>query len=149
MSSYNDPNNGYYNSTTVNRRQISHLLEENNLEKLKTFKKLDLSCPYNNRGPLSCVYKAVEYDNSPNFDTVRYLVEERKLTSDTALVRALECSRIEIAKYLKEKGFYLSEKRNHVYSLESMKLVKQWSVQENGKYAFTEEAFDIIMFHWN
>ena len=85
------------------------------------------------------IYFAID---SNQLGLIPYLVEKRKLSSKCALTRALECQYIEVAKYLHGKHFPLS-KANHIYSLEVMKLVTEWS------YTFDENAYREIISVWN
>ena len=129
----------YYNPETMHRRLVKRLIEEGDLERIKTIENLTPSDPYNGYGPLDPIYSAI---NASKGFMVPYFVEERGLKSTIGLSRALACKDIATAKYLHEKGFCLSA-GNHIYSLEVMKLVTSWG------YTFGDGAAGYIIHTWN
>lgn len=113
----------YHNPESDSRRYIKNLIIAHNYDKLKIIDDLTPSCPYNKYGPLDIIYTAI--DNNAPLDIIKYLVEERQIDSQNGLRRALECNRIDIAKYLKEHNYPLSKDSDHIYSLDVIKLVDE------------------------
>ena len=131
----------YHNPESDLRRYIKNLIIAHNYDKLKIIDNLIPSCPYNKYGPLDIIYTAI--DNNAPLDIIKYLVEERQIDSQNGLRRALECNRIDIAKYLKEHNYPLSKDSDHIYSVDVIKLVDEWG------YKFSENSIGNIISVWN
>lgn len=121
----------------VQYRRIKNLIQLGDLDQLKTIANLNPQPP--GKLPLDPIYTAIEYSKGW---MVPYFVEDRGLRSNIALVNALQHHDLDIAIYLHEEGFPLSE-GNHIYSLDVMKLVRSWG------YTFDDDAFSDIMCMWN
>jgi len=122
----------YRNSESNLRRYIKHCIEKGNLKDIRKINNLTPRCPYNGLDP---IYTAV--DNN-KLDIIKYLVEERKLKSKSALAGALDCGYIDIAEYLYNNNFPLLND-DYVFSIEVMKLVNSWSNK------FSKNAIDKII----
>ena len=129
----------YHNPSSVLRRQIKRCIEKDDLDSIKQINNLTPTCEYYDR-KIDPIYTAVENNK---LSIIKYLVEERKLTSRTALTRALDCNYLDIAQYLHEHGFQMVKDYNHVCSLESMKLSVQWGS------SLSSHAMFEILFMWN
>lgn len=129
----------YYNPESNLYRYLKELIEAGDFDNIKTLENLTPSCPYSKYGPLDVINTAIKYRKC---FMILYFIEERGLKSDLALLKSLECNQIDTAIYLYGKGFKLLS-RNHIYSLEVMKLVVSWG------YGFDDYAFKYITQMWN
>lgn len=133
----------YENSESQLRRHIKRLIENGNINELKKITNLTPCCPYNDYGPLDVIFSCM--DVHP--ELVYYFVNDRNLTSQNGLRRALECGHIEIARFLHSKGFQLTKcgEHEHVYNFPTMKLLHE----EWGMVFDTWKSFKTIVFSWN
>lgn len=81
--------------------------------------------------------------NSDAIEIAYYLIDVLHYPSQHGLRRALECNQIELACHLKDLNYELMGATNHIYNLETIKLVHQWG------YPFDDNAVIEILHIWN